>query len=185
MASKKAGFGLTPAQEGIKPAVVQEQSPADAVSREEEMKQLRALVMAQAAQLRAFQALEEAEHKKDMASAHPTSKERFRIVIDEGQQENDNPEVFIGYQGVGHLIMRGYEVDVPAEWLGVLDTAVETRFIMKKDSRGMPLGLVARSARRFPYKLVGKSIDADGKLLMDPPVAEKEGGDTSEVVRNS
>lgn len=180
MATKK-GFGVAPAAGSS-----EEKAPETSLGGErQEILDLKAIIAAQAAQLVSLQEIEKQQKDDERANVgRPASKERFRIVIDEAQEEGADPTVFIGYQGNGNTIKRGWEVDVPVEWLHILDNAVETRFVMSKDSRGMPTGLTARNMRRFPYRNYGMAVDAEGKKLMPDPVYV-EGGDTSEVVRNS
>ncbi len=95
------------------------------------------------------------------------TKERFRVIIEEGRDANDSPEVFLSVNGRGYQIKRGYPVDIPPELIEVLDHAVIDKHIPVIDENsGVTTGSIIRQARRFPYTNMGRSIDADGNRLM-------------------
>lgn len=97
--------------------------------------------------------------------SNSATKERFAITIEEGHENHDAPDVFVGVNGRSYLIQRGMRVEVPKEVLEVLDHAVIDKHIPVKDQQGMPNGTETRASRRFPYQNHGKVIDLNGDRI--------------------
>jgi hypothetical protein len=96
-------------------------------------------------------------------ASRASSKERWAIILDEGNDANELSFQPVGVNGRVYQITRGRVVEVPIEVLGVLDHAVLDKSITTADSAtGMPNGSTTRKVRRFPYQKLGKAIDIDG-----------------------
>lgn len=102
------------------------------------------------------------QHAGAANESHASSKERWAIVIDEARDANEIDPVFVGANGRGYLLKRGQAVKVPREVVSVLSDAVEDRAVPKFDTRGNPIGLDIRRARRFPFTNLGLAVDAAG-----------------------
>jgi len=99
-------------------------------------------------------------------ASRASSKERWAIIVDEGNDATELSFVPVGVNGRVYQITRGRVVEVPLEVLGVLDHAILDKAITTVDSAtGMPNGSVTRKVRRFPYQKLGKAIDSDGKRV--------------------
>lgn len=83
--------------------------------------------------------------KSEEAKAKPR---KYRIVIEEGGIE-DQPFVFVGVNHQTYKIMRGDEVEIPAEVKEVLDNAITT-YMVRDNSRR----LTPRRSLRFPYRVL-------------------------------
>lgn len=112
-----------------------------------------------------------AEEKKSQKpgvanEVHSASKERFRIIVEDARDANDMSRVYVGVNGRGYWLRRGKEVDVPREVIGALDAAVIDKAIpIFDEATGQPRGVEMRKSRRFPYQIVGKSVDAAGNAV--------------------
>lgn len=92
-----------------------------------------------------------------------SSKERWAIIIDEGNDSTELSFVPVGVNGRVYQIQRGRVVEVPIEVLGVLDHAILEKAVTTVDNvTGMPNGSNTRKVRRFPYQKLGKAIDITG-----------------------
>lgn len=139
---------------------------------EEQAAALKAQVAALEALNKALEAKKAAaEEKAEAASgganfSRASTKERFRIMIDEARDPSEPNPVYVGVNGRGYYIHRMVWVDVPREVTSVLNDAVIGRAIPILDERtGIQAGVQYRPARRFPFQIQGKSRDAEGKLL--------------------
>lgn len=93
-----------------------------------------------------------------------STKERWRIIIDEAQDPQELTRVFVGCNGRGYWLQRGVPVDVPPEVIEILDHAVINRAIPIIDERtGLPNGVETREAKRFPFRVLGKVVDKFGR----------------------
>lgn len=113
-------------------------------------------------------AAEEAKSNKPGVAneSRSASKERFKIIIEDARDANDMTRVYVGVNGRGYWLQRGKEIEVPREVIKVLDNAILDKAIpLFDESTGMPKGLEMRKSRRFPYQLLGKSVDAAGNKL--------------------
>lgn len=100
---------------------------------------------------------------KPANESQASSAERWAIVIEEGRDQNDINPVYLGINGRGYSIKRGEVVEVPAEVIGVLDTAIEARAVPIVGENGLVSGHKTREARRFPYRNYGLVVDAHGE----------------------
>lgn len=111
----------------------------------------------------AAQAVETAEAPSVGNANRASSKERWAIIVDEGNDATELSFVPVGVNGRVYQIQRGRVVEVPIEVLGVLDHAILDRAVATVDSvTGMPNGSTTRKVRRFPYQKLGKAIDIEG-----------------------
>lgn len=114
---------------------------------------------------------QEAEERAERASpdanlSRASSKERFRIMIYESREKSDAKEVPVAVNGRAYQIKRGVQVDVPLEVVSVLTDAVIGQGVPIVDDRtGIEAGVEFVSAARFPFQMLGKSIDAEGNYL--------------------
>lgn len=113
----------------------------------------------------------EAEERAERASpdanlSRSSSKERFRIMIYESREKSDSKEVPVGVNGRAYQIKRGVQVDVPQEVVSVLSDAVIGQGVPIVDERtGIEAGVEYINAARFPFQMLGKSVDAEGNFL--------------------
>jgi len=63
--------------------------------------------------------------------------------------KDDSGDVYVALNGVGYLVQREQEVEVPADVLGVIDLAVETQH-----SRGAKGEEIVKDIKRYPYTKV-------------------------------
>lgn len=83
---------------------------------------------------------------KDALDAAP----RVKIRIHKTGDKNEQKQVYVGVNGVGYLIKRGEDVDVPEPVMRVLENAVQTVYDYD-DDKGM---LVRRDALAYPFTRV-------------------------------
>lgn len=83
---------------------------------------------------------------KDALDAAP----KVRIRIHKTGDKNEQKQVYVGVNGVGYLIKRGEDVDVPEPVMRVLEDAVQTVYDYD-DDQGM---LVKRDALAYPFTRV-------------------------------
>jgi hypothetical protein len=113
----------------------------------------------------------EAEERAERASpdanlSRSSSKERFRIMIYESREKSDSKEVPVSVNGRAYQIKRGVQVDVPQEVVSVLSDAVIGQGVPIVDERtGIEAGVEYINAARFPFQMLGKSVDAEGNFL--------------------
>lgn len=80
-------------------------------------------------------------------------KEDFVVVIFHNKDEQDLPFVFVGLNGKSWYLPKEKEILIPKVLLGVINDAVETKFVQKKAPDGRPY-LEERKVHRFPYTIV-------------------------------
>ncbi len=79
---------------------------------------------------------------------------RFRVIVNEGG-EKEPDHVFVGVNGVGFKIQRGTEVVVPESVVHVLQNAVQTLWVKRKDENGREY-MEPRRVQRFPFSNLGE-----------------------------
>ena len=138
----------------------------------EAMAELRQSIRDAAARERALRAeLESASAEVDVVipgvanTSTASSKERWAITLDEGQDINAPSDVPIQPNGRVYNIQRGKRVEVPWDVISVLQDAVVDKTIPQIDNAGMPNGFITRPMRRFPFQIHGQTVDKDGKRL--------------------
>lgn len=94
-----------------------------------------------------------------------SSKTRFAIMVEEGNQQDDEPGVFVQCNGRSYQILRGQRAEVPPEVVEILEHAVVERHIPIKDEHGQTKGTTIRPSRRFPFQNFGRVIDENGVRL--------------------
>ena len=122
-------------------------------------------------------ALEAAQREKDApfealpgvaTVSKSSSKERWAIIIEEGQNENDMSEVHVGVNGRAYQIKRGEVAEVPREVISVLNDAVVSKTVASTVEIGglqFTTGHTVRHSRRFPFRVLGKVIDSNGERM--------------------
>jgi hypothetical protein len=116
------------------------------------------------------------KQKRAANESRPSSKIRYRIIIEEGREKNAPTHVFIGVNGRGYNIKRGQAVDVPPEVIENLKDAVEvTQVAIVDEERGVVTGSQERRVRRFPFTVLGKSRDEKGNKTMEDDVLSLDG----------
>jgi hypothetical protein len=80
-------------------------------------------------------------------------KDRVRVKFHETHDEQGHMPVKAGINGRAYEWKRNVEIDLPRAILGVMDNAVETRFIPLDDNSGT-IGNEKRKVARFPYTVV-------------------------------
>lgn len=91
--------------------------------------------------------VEPEEDKKGMR------KEDFVVVIFHNKDEQDLPFLYVGVNGKSWYIPKEKEVLIPKYILGVINDAVEVKFIQKKAQDGRPY-MEEKKVHRFPYTIV-------------------------------
>lgn len=99
--------------------------------------------------------------ERESSLSHASSPERHRIYIEEKRHSAEIDPVYVGCNGRGYYIKRGYEVDVPAEVVEVLDHAVQG--VVRPIAKG---GVDFIVSLRFPFRKLGVAIDKTGKRLL-------------------
>lgn len=92
-----------------------------------------------------------------------SGKKRVRILVEEGRLQSDQDYVFVGVQGRGYRIRRGFEVDVPPEVVEVLEHARQGVVKPRPAKTG---GVDFIRSQRFPFRNLGTAVDSDGNRLM-------------------
>jgi len=80
----------------------------------------------------------------------PKAEKKFRISISNQDGIENTPFIKVGVNDTMYAIPRETEVVVPASVIEVLNNAVTTRFVQEGRE------LVARSAKRFPFSILGE-----------------------------
>lgn len=75
---------------------------------------------------------------------------RFRILMHNQEGTDSSPFVKVQVNGVMYTLPREVEVIVPPEVVGVLNDAIITRSVQENGV------MVDKSARRFPYTILGQ-----------------------------
>lgn len=125
----------------------------------------------------AEEALEAERAKKQLVDNHnkigvanesrASTQERWGITLDAARDKNEIDPVPAQPNGRMYQLKRGQYIEVPREVIGVLNDAVQTITTTVFDERtGVAIGANNQSARRFPYRMHGKAVDATGKRLL-------------------
>lgn len=88
---------------------------------------------------------------KDELDAAP----RVWIRVHKTGDRNEQKQVYVGVNGVGYLIRRGVNVEVPEPVVRVLEQAVQTVFDVEADESGLVNALVRREALAYPFTRLG------------------------------
>lgn len=100
-----------------------------------------------------------------------SSQKRLRIYIEEKRHSTEIDPVFVGCNGRGYYIKRGFEVDVPVEVVAILDNAIEGVVKPRPATVG---GVDFITSRRFPFRKLGVAVDEKGVRLMPAVAYEAE-----------
>lgn len=80
---------------------------------------------------------------------------RKRIIIHKGEGPLGDKDVFVGVNGVGYLIQRNKEVDVPDGVVDVLRNAVETRYETMRDPASGAEIMKPYEQLAYPFSVIG------------------------------
>lgn len=92
----------------------------------------------------------EVQETKDILLKEPEAPKRVKIIIAEGEGEENQGDVFVSVNGKAWQIKRGFEVEVPQEVIEVLDHAVTTKMTQNLDTQEM----YYKNVPRFAYQIV-------------------------------
>lgn len=119
---------------------------------------------------------ERAPGTQDANESRPSSRVRYRIIVEEGREKNAESHVFVGVNGRGYSIKRGVAVDVPPEVVENLkDAIIITSVAIVDEERNIVVGSQEKRVRRYPYTVLGKSRDEKGNKLMEDEVVSLDG----------
>lgn len=134
-------------------------------ARKSEVDRLQEIIKKQQADLvKKADAVGKAAGKKEgeANSSRASTKARWAIVIEEARDSTETTYVDVGANGRAYRMQRGVVVDVPPEVIGVLKDAVVGRAVPIVNEQGISAGVTYRNGRRFPFRILGRSVDAQG-----------------------
>jgi len=82
-----------------------------------------------------------------VAATAPAKPARRRIFIEEGYDPSDPQYVDIGVNGIINRYRRGVEVEMPVDYVHVLQNAIADKTVQTEDQ-----GIITRPVRRFPFQ---------------------------------
>lgn len=128
-----------------------------------ELTRLRNVIARQTEELEAKQVASVDDKRSGVATvSRASTKARYAIVIEEAGESTDAQYVDVGVNGRNYRMNRGVVCEVPPEVIGVLKNAISGVARPNIDENGEVRGVRYRNTRRFPYRVLGKSIDETG-----------------------
>jgi len=80
--------------------------------------------------------------------------DRVRIVVHQDASPGAEKDIFVGVNGVGYHIKRGFEVEVPRAVVTVLEESVKTVFEQVRNEDGST-SMVPRDVPTYPFQVKG------------------------------
>ena len=133
-----------------------EKEPVD--ERDAEIARLKAVIAKQEKDL--------LERNADSSISRSANKRRIRIILASARDASEGNRVFASVNGRAYDMARNVPVDVPPEVVDVLNNAVQGRAQPHFDIKGNMNGVEFVEGHRFPFQIVGESIDIDGNLKL-------------------